>query len=160
ALEQWTRKIADTLGASRGLEQALRYSTRGCPKVIEEPVARLAGRLAVGRTSPEQALREFAAELDDPVADSVAAALILAAALRGPGLHAVLTATAANLARTVAAHREAEAERAGHRTAMRWITLILLGSIGWLTLLQHQYFAVYTGLFGEIVLAVVAGVFA
>ncbi|WP_327591320.1 hypothetical protein OHA25_60310 (plasmid) [Nonomuraea sp. NBC_00507] len=160
ALEQWTRKMADTLGASRGLEQALHYSIRSCPAPLEEPVRLLATRLAVARLPTGEALRLFADDLDDPVADAVVGALLLAADVRGPGLHAVLTAAADNVARGVAARREAEAERAKHRAAMRWIAIIVIGSTAWLTLLQRQYFSIYSTTVGQLVLAAVSGVFA
>jgi Flp pilus assembly protein TadB len=159
ALEQWTRRLADTLAASRGLEQALQHSARTCSALIAEPVVSLVRGLSVARMPTEEAIRRFADELADPVGDQIAGALILAAEVRGPGLSAMLTQMAGNVARDVAARREAEAERAKHRTAMRWITLILVGSTAWLTLLQRSYFAIYAHPSGQLVLAVVAGVF-
>ena len=119
-LEQWTRRLSDMLTASRGLEDALAVSARTAPAAIAGPVTALARRLSA-RVGTEDALRAFAAEIDDPAGDRIAAALIIATGQRGGAVHGVLSALAEILARDVAARREIEAERAQHRTTLRWI---------------------------------------
>ena len=86
----------------------------------------LARRLSA-RVGTEEALRAFAAELDDPAGDRIAAALIIATGQRGGAVHDVLSALAEILARDVAARREIEAERAQHRTTVRWIIVFIGG---------------------------------
>lgn len=120
ALEQWTRRLADMLTAGRGLEQALEHSAaRNVPVPIAAAVATLARRLSVSRMPTEQALRLFADELDDPVGDRIAAALILVARRRGRGASTVLGRLAELVAKDVTDRREVEAARAEHRTTVR-----------------------------------------
>jgi len=125
-LEQWTRRVSDMLTASRGLEEALEASARQAPAAIGPAVRALSRKLAA-RTGTEEALRAFAADIDDPAGDRIAAALIIATGHRGGGVRDVLNALAAMLARDVATRREIEADRAQHRTTVKWLTLFVLG---------------------------------
>jgi Flp pilus assembly protein TadB len=157
-LEQWIRRLADMVTASRGLEDALGASARSAPAAVAGPVERLAGRLAA-RSGPEAALRAFAAEIDDPAGDRIAAALIIATGRRGGGARDVLAALAALLARDVAARREIEAERAQHRTTVRWIGLFV-GGFTVFSVLNHSYSAPFGTVAGQVVLALVALLYA
>jgi Flp pilus assembly protein TadB len=157
-LEQWTRRLSDMLTASRGLEDALEASARTAPLAIEPAVARLARRLAA-RTGTEQALRAFAAEINDPAGDRIAAALIIATGQRGGAVHGVLQTLAEILSRDVAARREIEAERAQHRTTLRWIIVFIAGFTAF-AILNRSYSAPYGTLAGQAVLTVVALLYA
>jgi Flp pilus assembly protein TadB len=157
-LEQWIRRLADMVTASRGLEDALGASARSAPAAVAGPVGRLAARLAA-RTGTEAALRAFAAEIDDPAGDRIAAALIIATGRRGGGARDVLVALAVLLARDVAARREIEAERAQHRTTVRWITVFIAGFTVF-AVLNHSYSAPFGTVAGQVVLAIVAGLYA
>jgi Flp pilus assembly protein TadB len=157
-LEQWIRRLADMVTASRGLEDALGASARSAPAAVAEPVERLAGRLAA-RSGPEASLRAFAAEIDDPAGDRIAAALIIATGRRGGGAREVLVALAVLLSRDVAARREIEAERAQHRTTVRWIGLFV-GGFTVFSVLNHSYSAPFGTVAGQIVLAMVALLYA
>ena len=157
-LEQWTRRLADMLTASRGLEDALEVSARTAPAAIAGPVTALARRLSA-RVGTEEALRTFAAEIDDPAGDRIAAALIIATGQRGGAVHGVLSALAEILARDIAARREIEAERAQHRTTVRWIVAFIAGFTAF-AIVNRSYSAPYGTLAGQIVLAVVALLYA
>jgi Flp pilus assembly protein TadB len=157
-LEQWVRRLSDMLTASRGLEEALEASARTAPAAIAEPVAALARRLSA-RTGTEAALRAFAADIADPAADRIAAALIIATGRRGGGVREVLNALAAMLARDVAARRDIEAERAVHRTTVRWIAVFILAFTVFAAA-NRSYSAPFGTLAGELVLAFVAGLYA
>jgi Flp pilus assembly protein TadB len=157
-LEQWTRRLSDMLTASRGLEDALEASVRSAPKAIEPAVARLGRRLS-SRAGTEAALRAFAAEINDPAADRIAAALIIATGRRGGGVRDVLNALAAMLARDVAARREIEAERAQHRTTVKWLTWFVAGFTAF-AVLNRSYSAPYGTAGGQVVLALVALLYA
>src|SRR5271166_1235037 len=93
-----SRRLADVLAASRGLEDALTHSAATAPPPIACPVGELAASLR-RREDTARALRAFADAVDDPVGDLIATALILAADRRGPGLHAVLTELAGDVAK-------------------------------------------------------------
>jgi type II secretion system (T2SS) protein F len=158
ALEQWTRRLGDMLAASRGLEEALETSARSAPAAIAEPVAALAARLAA-RGGTAAALRAFAADIDDPAGDRIAAALIIATGHRGGGVRDVLTALAAMISRDVAARREIEAERAQHQTTLRWI-VIFVAAFTVFAVLNRGYSRPYGTVAGEVVLALVTALYA
>jgi Flp pilus assembly protein TadB len=158
ALEQWTRRLSDMLTASRGLEDALEASARSAPAAVEPAVTRLARRLAT-RSGTEAALREFAAEVNDPAGDRIAAALIIATGRRGGGVRDVLNSLAAMLARDVAARREIEADRAEHRTTVKWLTAFVAGFTVF-AVVNRSYSAPYGTAVGEVVLAFVALLYA
>jgi hypothetical protein len=157
-LEQWTRRLADMLTASRGLEDALEVSARTASPAIAGPVGALARRLST-RVGAQEALRAFADELDDPAGDQIAAALIIATGQRGGGVHGVLTALAEILARDVAARREIEADRAQHRTTVRWI-IVLIAGFTLFAVMNRSYSAPYGTLAGQGVLGFVAILYA
>ncbi len=156
ALEQWTRRLTDLLVAGRALEQALELSAaRNVPPAIASPVAALARRLRVTRMPTEDALRLFADEIDDPIGDRIAAALILVARRRGRGASTVLQQLAELVAKDVADRQEVEAARAEHRTTVRWI-IGILGTFSVLAVLQKAYVAPFGTPLGQVVLGIVA----
>ena len=99
----WTEKLRDTPAAADGLEQAILATAPLSPEAMREQVTALAGRLAT-RVRLDGALRDFAAEVADPVADLVVAALMLAADQQARGLGELLSSLAAS-ARPPAAMR-------------------------------------------------------
>ena len=157
-LEQWTRRVADMLTAGRGLEDALEAAARSAPPAIEDAVGRLSQRLSA-RTGTEAALRAFAADISDPAGDRIAAALIIATGRRGGGVRAVLISLAAMLSRDVAARREIEADRAQHRTTVRWLTAFVAGFTAF-AVLNRSYSAPYGTVMGQVVLALVSCLYA
>lgn len=157
-LGQWTRRLADMLTASRALEDALEVSARTAPRAIAEPVTALARRLAA-RVGTQEALRDFAAEIGDPAGDRIAAALIIATSRRGGSVHGVLQALADMLARDAAARRDIEADRAQHRTTLRWI-VAFVGGFSLFAILNRSYSAPFGTLAGQAVLGVVAALYA
>ncbi len=157
-LEQWTRRLSDMLTASRGLEDALEASARQAPTAIEPAVTALGRRLAA-RVAAETALRAFAADIGDPAGDRIAAALIIATGHRGGAVRDVLNSLAVMLARDVAARREIEADRAQHRTTVKWLTLFVLAFTVF-AMLNRTYSAPFGTVPGQIVMAVVVGLYA
>jgi Flp pilus assembly protein TadB len=156
-LEQWTRRLSDMLAASRGLEEALEASARQAPAAIAPAVRALSRRL-VARMPAEAALRAFATDIDDPAGDRIAAALIIATGRRGGSVRDVLNALARILARDVATRREIEADRAQHRTTVKWLTLFVLGFTVF-AILNRAYSAPYGTLPGQIVMALVVALY-
>lgn len=157
-LEHWTRRLSDMLTASRGLEDALQASAHHLPAALEPSVSALSRRLSA-RTGAEPALRAFADEINDPAGDRIAAALIIATGRRGGAVREVLNSLAAMLARDVAARREIEADRAQHRTTVKWLTLFVLGFTVF-AVLNRSYSAPYGTLSGQTVMALIAGLYA
>ncbi len=157
-LEQWTRRLSDMLMASRGLEDALEASTRQAPTAISPAVAALSRRLAA-RTGTEAALRAFAADVGDPAGDRIAAALIIATGRRGGPVREVLSSLAVMLARDVAARREIEADRAQHRSTVKWLTVFVLGFTVF-AMLNKSYSAPFGTVPGQVVMMLVVVLYA
>ncbi len=158
ALEEWTRRLAGVLDVGVGLEQAITVNLRSTPAALREPVQALVARLRA-RWRTEDALRAFAAELDDPTGDLVAAALILGAQRRGTGLARVLTGLADTVAEEVRMRRQVEADRAKPRTTARAVTVITLVVLALLTA-NAAYIAPFGDPLGQMVLAVLLGAYA
>jgi len=157
-LEQWIRRLADMVMASRGLEDALGASAASAPPAVAGPVRALAARLS-SRMDTETALRAFAAEIDDPAGDRIAAALIIATGRHGGAARDVLVALAELLGRDVAGRREIDAARAEHRTTVRWITVFIAG-FSLFAVVNRSYSAPFGTATGQFVLAVVAVLYA
>ncbi|MBO2460338.1 type II secretion system F family protein [Actinomadura violacea] len=157
ALAQWSRRLAEMMGASRGLEQALADSARVAPEAIRAPVSVLAERLN-NHANTEQTLRAFANKLDDPIADLIACALVLAAHRRGPGTREALSLLANAVEHEVLVRRDVEAERAGLRTTL----IVIVASVIVLSALfasSQTFAAPYGTALGQCVLAVVAAIY-
>ncbi len=158
ALQEWVRRTADVLAAGGGLEQTLVRSAGTAPAPIAAQVADLAARLQARWPTP-RALRAFADDLDDTAGDLVAAALLMGAELRGPGLARVLTDLAGSLTDEVTMRRKVEADRAKPRANARWLLLITLGASA-LAALNGDYLAPYGTAVGQLALAAVGALIA
>ncbi|MEV0532398.1 type II secretion system F family protein [Kitasatospora sp. NPDC050463] len=157
ALSEWTQRIADVLLLGVGLNQAIVTSRRTAPAALEDEIGELAARLQA-RWRPEEALRAFADSLADATADKVLAALLLRAGDSGPGLARALADMADSVREEVRQRRAIEADRAKHRTTIRWLVgiivlVVVIGSF------NTDYTRPYSTALGQIVLAVVAALF-
>lgn len=151
ALAEWTRRVADLIELGAGLENAILTSRATCPAIIDSYVGDLVSRLQ-SRWRPDEALRVFAAELGDATADKIAAALILRADDRGPGLASALKDLATSVREEVRQRRAIEADRAAARMAVRWITYITLAMIALVVVINRDYAQPYHSAMGQIVL--------
>lgn len=162
ALSTWCRRMADTLtgGGAIGLAQAITLTSDHAPPQIAAPVRQLAERLRSGHGSPLHAAREFADAVDDPVGDSVAAALGLALHQQSSGVARVLRQLADGVSRDVRARRDIEAERAEARQSIRMLLLIQGGVLAMLALVPG-FAAPYGSPLGQLIMAtLLAGTFA
>jgi tight adherence protein B len=158
AIASWTEQLRDTLSAANGLEHAIMAGSRLAPGPLELPVARLAARLQYEPLAT--ALRDFAAEVDHPLADFVVAALVMAAEREARELGPLL-GHLAECARDDARMRaRVWVGRSRTRTAVRIIGAVVLASVGVLYIVDHNYLAPYGSVTGQIVLLAVIGLFA
>lgn len=158
ALAVWTESLRDTIAGAVGLEQAIPSSVAATPDVLRPPLNLLVDRLRIREPLPE-ALLAFAGDLDDPSADTVVAALVLNARLRGPGLRDVLTALATSTREELDMRRRVEASRRSVRRSVRLILAIVLSVAGAMILLNGSYVASYDGVLGQGVLLMVCLLF-
>jgi tight adherence protein B len=157
AVAAWTELIRDSLAASAGLAQAIVVSASSAPLPIRPQVGALATRLANG-VSLETALRSFAIDVDEPAAEFLVCALLLAATSRAQKLVDVLSALVDSIRDDVSMHLRVDASRAAARSSVRTVVLFSLGFALTLTVVAHSYLSPFGTPMGQVVLAVV-GVF-
>jgi Flp pilus assembly protein TadB len=159
ALAAWTESLRDTIAGAVGLEQAIPSSLRAVAPVLHPHVQAMVDRLHT-RVPLADALRKFGDDLDDASADLVVAALILNARLRGPGLRDMLGALATSARAELDMRRRVEANR---RTTRRSVQIVVGVSVGIALVLavgNRSYVEPYKTFTGQLVMAVVVGLFA
>ena len=158
AIASWTEQLRDTLAAANGLEHAVAASARVAPTSIAGAVDRLAARIEY--ESLASALVPFADELDHPLGDFVVASLRLAAEREARELGALL-GQLAECARAEALMRtRVWVGRARTRTTVRVVGIVMLSSVAGLFVLDRRYLAPYDSSAGQIVLLIIAAIFA
>lgn len=158
AVAVWTESMRDTIAGSIALEEAIRNTMPSAPEVIQEPLQRLVGALSV-HVPLQQALAQMAADFEDESIDLVVGALILNSRLRGPGLVRTLGALATSVREELDMRRRIEQEHRTLRRDARTIMMVVLGFAGSLVVLSRDFLAPYSTPLGQVMLAVVIGVF-
>jgi Flp pilus assembly protein TadB len=158
-LATWTESLRDTIAGAVGLEQAIPSSLRVAAPSIHEPLARLVDRLHTRVPMPE-ALRRFAVDLNDPGADLIIAALIINARLRGPGLRDLLGALSNSVREELDMRRKVNADRRSTRRSVQIVIAVSVGLALALALLDRSYVKPYGSIVGQLVLAIVAALYA
>lgn len=157
AVAAWTEMLRDTRGVGVGLGQAIAASAQVAPGPIAPAVEALAARCAHQRA--DDALAIFAAEVDDRTADLVVCALV-ANERRAGSIEPVLSALA-TLARDEAAlGQRVEAARASVQTSVRIVSGITVCLLVGMVVLNRGFLAPYDSALGQVVLGMVAMVFA
>ncbi|QIY94471.1 type II secretion system F family protein [Streptomyces sp. S1D4-11] len=159
AVAVWAEMLRDTLSAAAGLEQAILATAPVTPPALREETARLSARIDDGQPLGE-ALRVFADEVDDATCDMVTAALVMAAERQARQLAALLGQLAASTREQVTMRLKTEAGRGRVRTSVRVITCTTLGMAAGLVVLNRAYLDPYGSAEGQLVLALVGGLFA
>jgi hypothetical protein len=159
ALAVWAEMLRDTLSAAAGLEQTLTATATLAPPALREHTAALAARIEAGRPLGA-CLRTFADEVADPAADTITAALVTAAERQARQLAPLLGSLAAATRDQVALRLRIEAGRARVRTSVRVITATTLAMAAGLVVLNRPYVQPFGTVQGQLVLALVGGLFA
>ncbi|GAA2110234.1 type II secretion system F family protein [Streptomyces synnematoformans] len=159
ALATWTEMLRDTLSAAAGLEQAVLATSDIAPAALESELRQLAAAVRSGRPLPA-ALRAFAEDVDDPLADVVVAALVMAAEQQAGHLAPLLGELAESVREQVAMRQHIDAGRASVRTGVRVTVLVTLGMAVGLVVFNRPYLDPFDTLTGQAVLAVVGALFA
>jgi Flp pilus assembly protein TadB len=141
------------------LEQAIPATTATCPPVIRPALMRLAGQIRA-RAPMDNALLGLAAELDDPSADLVCAALILNVRRRGDRLAEVLGGLASAAREELEMRRRISAGRSGLRRGVQIVIVMTVAFAGFLIVFGGAYVAPYNSPGGQVALLVVVGFFA
>lgn len=152
ALASWVENVRDVLMAGEQPVGAITATVGACAPVIRPAVRRLAAGL--GRQDPDLVVRRFADDIDDPLADLVAAGLAIAIR-RGARAVPVLTALAEQAREQVDRRRLVEAERAPMRREVQALTLIMaVLVVGLLVFGRSEYLAAYDTTGGQVFLGV------
>jgi len=159
ALASWCEQLRDLLSAEHGIIGTITATARTAPDAIRPEVERLAARLS--RQSPEAAVRNFAAEIDDPSGDLIASVLVLAMS-RSSRTSELLSELALTIRDRAAMRLRVDADRAGQRGEARFVILFSAAAIGGVVVFgrNSDFLNAYDDATGQLVLALVAGFFA
>ncbi|HEY8983388.1 MAG TPA: type II secretion system F family protein [Streptomyces sp.] len=155
----WTEMLRDTLAAAAGLEQTVMATATAAPEAVRPQVTELAARLEQGDRLPH-ALRQLAADLDDPTADLVIAALLLSVQHQARQLAPLLGELAATARAQVEMRHRVDAGRARTRTTLRVVVVTTLSFAGALVLFNPRFLAPYDTVAGQLVLLLIGALFA
>ena len=158
AIATWTEMVRDTVAAGSGLSEAIRATAPVAPGPLRAAVGRLALRMERGDQAG--ALRAFAEEVADPLADLVVTALVLAVTEQARRLGELLGALAAAIRDQAAMRLRVEASRARTRTVAAAVAgIAAVSAVGFLAF-DRAYLRPYDTAVGQLVLAAVGACFA
>jgi Flp pilus assembly protein TadB len=152
ALDRWVRNLSASLPTGRSIPDAIRLSGRTAPEAIAEPLGGLITRLN-NRWDSRDALMRFADDLDNPDADTVIAALILAANRGANGAASTLAELADSIQAKLKGRREIETERAKPYVVVRQVTVITVLTLVGAFLFARAFFEPYGTPVGQLILA-------
>lgn len=155
AVATWAEQLRDTIGSAAGLQEAITVTARVAPKDIRAEVQSLA--LGMRRQPVSTLLRRFANDVNDPAADQVAVALILASERRGQNLTGLLSDVAEAARQEATMRMRTETSRAQTYSDAKAVTMIVLGVFALLLLLSDGYLSPFDSLAGQFVMALVGG---
>jgi tight adherence protein B len=158
AVASWTEMVRDSIVAASGLEEAIVATAGVAPPPIGTEVRALVRRLDHQRLP--DALVAFGRDLDHPSGDLVVAALVTASRLEASDLSSLLTRLADATRGEARMRIRVEVGRARVRTATKVIVGVVVVAVAFLALVNRDYLAVYDSPTGQLVLAVVGGIFA
>ena len=159
AIATWTESLVATMESAAGLEQAIITTASTSPPLIRGHVQALSAALREGVRLPA-ALRAFAADLADPVADPVVAALLLASRQGAARLSDPLRVLAAGARDEVSARRRVEKSRAKAATDARLIIITTVVMAVGLVAFSNDMTRPFSSAGGQVVLALVGVLFA
>ncbi len=158
AVATWAEMLRDTLAGAAGVEQAITATATAAPVLIRSQVLALSARLE--RERLVAALEAFADEVADPTCDLVVTALVLASRRQARRLGELLGALAQAAREEATMRLRVEAGRARVRTSVRVVVAVTLAMAAGLVVANRGYLAPYGTAVGQLVLAVVGGLFA
>lgn len=158
AIAAWTEMVRDSIVAASGLEEAIVATGPVAPEPIAPEVRALVSRLD-HRPLPD-ALALFQVEVNHPSADLVVASLVLAARMEVSDLSGLLSRLADAIRDDARMRIRVEVGRTRIRTASKVIVGVVTATLALLVVTNRDYLDVYDSGTGQLVLLVVAGIFA
>jgi tight adherence protein B len=157
AISTWTGQLRDMLSGGNGLLETIEATAPYAPAAIRPHVERLALGMRRGRLGT--ALRAFAADVNDPMADLVVASLIVATTEQVGRLGELLGMLAARTSEQAALRMRIDKDRAGTRTQVRGVVIVTVASIVGLMVFDRGLVAAYDSVEGQVVLAFIGACF-
>ena len=158
AIASWTEMIRDSIVAASGLEEAIVATAPVAPTPISSEVRTMVRRLDHERL-PE-ALVAFGEDLNHPSGDLVVAALVIASRMEAADLSGLLSRLAEATRGDARMRIRVEVGRTRVRTATKVIVGVVIAAVVFLAVVNRSYLAVYDGFGGQVMLAIVGGIFA
>jgi Flp pilus assembly protein TadB len=158
ALASWAEMLRDTMSGHAGLNQAIAVTADVAPEPVRHQVRRLAVRAE--RQSLSTALRTFAAEVSDPVADLIVAALVIADERQARDLTKLLSEIASSARQQAAMRMRVETGRARTYAQSQALVAITLLLVIVLLVFSPEFLEPYDTFGGQLVLAIVGALFA
>ncbi len=158
ALAAWADMLRDTIVAHAGLQQAIVSTAQVAPGPIRAHVRTLAVRSA--RMPLADALRRFASEMADPVADKIVAAVVIADAHQAQNLPQLLGEIAQTTRQQASMRQRVETSRAKTYASSRAMILITGTMVVVLAVGSPEFMAPYDTGWGQVVLAIAGALFA
>ncbi len=157
AVASWAEMLRDTISSHAGLREAIAVTARVAPVPIRAEVQSLAVRAE--RESLPGALRRFADEVGDPVADLVVASLVIAAERQAQRLAELLSEIAKSAREHAAMRSRVETGRARTYASSRALVAITLGLAVVLMLFSPQFMKPYDTFTGQVVMLAIGALF-
>jgi hypothetical protein len=158
AIASWTEMIRDSIVAASGLEEAIVATAPVAPPPIATEVRTMVRRLDHQRLP--DALVAFGEDLDHPSGDLVVAALVIASRMEAADLSGLLSRLAEATRGEARMRIRVEVGRTRVRTATKVIVGVVIAAVVFLAIANRSYLTVYDSAGGQIVLAIVGGIFA
>lgn len=158
AIASWTEMIRDSIAAASGLEEAIVATSPVAPPSIATEVRSLVYRL--DHQQLPEALVSFGHDLQHPSGDLVVAALVIAARMEASDLSSLLSRLADAIRGESRMRIRVEVGRTRVRTATKVIVGVVVAAVLFLTVANGEYLSVYDSPGGQVMLAVIGGVFA
>lgn len=158
AVASWAEQLRDTIGSAAGLQEAITVTANVAPKEIRDEVRLLA--LGMRRHGLPVLLRRFAVNVDDPAADQVAVALILASERSGQNLTQLLSDVAHGARQEAMMRMRTETSRAQTYSDAKAVTGVVLAMFFVLLIVNRGYLEPFGTLIGQGVLAFIGAMWA
>jgi Flp pilus assembly protein TadB len=158
AIAAWAEMLRDTISSHAGLQEAIGITAQVAPAAIRTEVQALSVRAERG--SLTDALRQFAVDVDDPVADLVVASLAIAAERQAQRLSDLLSQIAESAREQTAMRLRVETGRARTYASSKALVAITFGLAVVLMVFSPTFMEPYDTATGQLVLIGIGALFA
>ena len=158
ALASWAEMLRGSIASHAGLHHALASTAAVAPLAIRSEVRRLSIRS--GQMPLDDALREFAVEMSDPVADLIVAALTISSRHQARNLPDLLGEIASSTRQQASMRQRVETGRARTYASARAMVVITMLMVVVLMLFSPDFMEPYDSVGGQLVMAIAGALFA